>query len=197
MGYHLATLEKRQRNILLILVVVPFWSSLLIRIFAWKIVLHPEGILHSLLVALHLISEETPLLYNAIAVLFVMVYTFLPFAILPIFAAASKFNFNLIEAAIDLGATHLQAFTKIFIPAIRKGIVTAIFMVFIPAVGTYVITDLVGGPDNEMIGNKIAQKTLIERNLPEASALSLILMLTLLVPIKLIERFAAEKQKSK
>lgn len=195
MGYYLATLSKKWRNILLLLIVVPFWSSFLIRIFAWKTVLHPDGMLHHFLQALHLISKDTTLLYKTSTVLFVMVYTFLPFAILPIFAAASKFNFQLIEVAIDLGASRFQAFTKVFIPGIRKGIITAILMVFIPAVGTYVIPDLVGGTNSEMLGNKIAQKTLVERNLPQASALSAILALAIFIPVVLIESFATRSKR--
>jgi len=194
-GYHMATLSKGKRNLFLILVVIPFWSSLLIRIFAWKIVLHPEGILHRALEAIAIISPETMLLYNAPAVLFVMTYTFLPFAILPIYAAASKFNFSLIEAAIDLGASRLQAFIKIFIPGIQKGITTAFFMVFIPAVGSYIIPDLVGGTSSDMICNRIAQKTLAERNLPEASALAALLMLSLLAPMIALERYNNRKKK--
>lgn len=195
MGYYLTTLSKNRRNILLLLIVIPFWSSFLIRIFAWKTVLHPDGMLHHFLQMLGLISKDTTLLYNSSTVLFVMVYTFLPFAILPIFAAASKFNFQLIEAAIDLGASRFQAFLKVFIPGIRKGIVTAVLMVFIPAVGTYVIPDLVGGTNSEMLGNKIAQKTLVERNLPQASALSAILALAIFIPVVLIESYATRSKK--
>jgi spermidine/putrescine transport system permease protein len=195
MGYHMATLPKGRRNLLLILVVIPFWSSLLIRIFAWKIVLHPEGLLHRLLEGIGIIHADTMLLYNPMAVLFVMIYTFLPFAILPIYAAAAKFNFSLIEAAIDLGASRWQAFTKIFIPGVHKGIATAFFMVFIPAIGTYVIPDLVGGATSDMICNRIAQKTLAERNLPEASALAALLMLSLLIPMIVIERYNSSKKK--
>lgn len=195
MGYYLTTLSKKWRNLLLLLIVIPFWSSFLIRIFAWKTVLHPDGMLHHFLQAIHLISKDTTLLYNSSTVLFVMVYTFLPFAILPIFAAASKFNFQLIEVAIDLGASRFQAFTKVFIPGIRKGIVTAILMVFIPAVGTYVIPDLVGGTNSEMLGNKIAQKTLVERNLPQASALSAILALAIFLPVVLIESYATRSKR--
>lgn len=195
MGYYLTTLSKKWRNILLLLIVVPFWSSFLIRIFAWKTVLHPDGMLHHLLQSMHLISKDTTLLYKTSTVLFVMVYTFLPFAVLPIFAAASKFNFQLIEVAIDLGASKLQAFIKVFIPGIRKGIMTAILMVFIPAVGTYVIPDLVGGTNSEMLGNKIAQKTLVERNLPQASALSALLILAIFIPVILIESYAARSKR--
>jgi len=115
-----------------------------------------------------------------------MIYTFLPFAILPIYAAAEKFDFRLTEAARDLGASPLSAFLQIFLPGVRRGMVTAILVVFIPALGSYVIPDLVGGPSGEMIGNKIAQRTFVDRNLPHASALSACLMLAVLVPLLLV-----------
>lgn len=183
MGYQLSLTSAKPRQILLLLLVVPFWSSFLIRIFAWKMLLHPEGLLKNTLITLHLIAPETSLLYNPGAVLLVMVYTYLPFAVFPIYAAASKFNFQLVEAALDLGASKRQAFTKVFMPGIRKGIITAMVMVFIPAIGAYVIPDLVGGSNSEMIGNKIAQRTFIDRNLPQASALSALLGLVVLLPM--------------
>jgi spermidine/putrescine transport system permease protein len=195
MGYHLMSVSQKWRNILLLMIVVPFWSSFLIRIFAWKTVLHPDGVFHNLLVAFGIISQETTLLYNSTTVLFVMVYTFLPFAVLPIFAAASKFNFQLIEAAIDLGASRMQAFIKVFVPGVRKGIGTAILMVFIPAVGTYVIPDLVGGTNSEMLGNKIAQKTFVERSLPQASALSAFLVLAIFIPMLCVQRYVTRSKK--
>jgi spermidine/putrescine transport system permease protein len=185
-GYQLMSCTSKWRNILLMLIIIPFWSSFLIRIFAWKALLHPEGVLQRTLAMLGIISENTTLLYNSGAVLFVMVYNFLPFAILPICAAAAKFDFNLFEAAIDLGASRLQAFLKIFVPCISKGIATAALMVFIPAVGTYIIPDLVGGSNSEMLGNKIAQKTFVERSLPQASALSAILVCTIFLPMWII-----------
>jgi spermidine/putrescine transport system permease protein len=119
-----------------------------------------------------------------------MIYTYLPFAVFPIYAAASKFNFQLMEAAMDLGATRRQAFFKIFVPGIQKGIWTALVMVFIPAIGAYVIPDVVGGSNSEMIGNKIAQRTFLDRNLPQASALSAFLALTVLIPLVVATLFS-------
>ena len=113
----------------------------------------------------------------------VSVYTFLPFTILPIYAAAEKFDFRLMEAARDLGARPFAAFRKIFLPGIRRGLVTAVLFVFIPALGSYVIPDIVGGPGGEMIGNKIAQRVFVDRNLPLASALSVVLILSVLAPL--------------
>lgn len=194
-GYQMVLVSKKTRRLLIILLVLPFWSSFLIRIFAWKTLLHPEGFIKNLLVSLHLINPETSLLYNTFAVLLVMVYTYLPFAVFPIYAAASKFNFQLIEAAMDLGATKTQAFFKVFIPGIAKGIVTAAIMVFISAVGAYIIPDLVGGFSSEMIGNKIAQRVFVDRDLPQASALSMLLSLIVLLPLLIVTIISSRQKK--
>lgn len=194
-GYQLARSSRTVRQLILLLIIVPFWSSFLVRIFAWKSLLHPEGFFKNTLVALHIIDPSTSLLYNSGAVLLVMVYTYLPFAVLPIYSAASKFNFQLLEAASDLGATRPYAFFKVFIPSIRKGMGTALVMVFIPAIGAYVIPDLVGGTQNEMIGNKIAQRTFLDRNLPLASALSALLALIILLPTMIFTIFQSRAKK--
>ena len=182
-GYCLARAGKRWRHTLLLLVIVPFWTSFLIRIFAWKNLLHPEGFIKKSLVFLHILHPETSLLYNSWAVWLVMVYTFLPFAILPIYAAAEKFDFRLMEAAQDLGARRYQSFMRIFLPGIQRGLWTAILVVLIPALGSYVIPDIVGGPSGEMLGNKIAQRVFVDRNLPHAGGLSALLILAVLVPL--------------
>jgi spermidine/putrescine transport system permease protein len=182
-GYCIARAPKRRRDTLLLLVIIPFWTNFLIRIFAWKVLLHPEGMLKQALVFLHLCSPDATLLYNPATVLMVIIYTYLPFAILPVYASAEKFDFSLIEAARDLGASQWRAFTRIFLPGIHRGIWTAVVMVFIPALGSYVIPDIVGGPGSEMIGNKIAQRTFVDRNLPHASALAALLTLAVMVPL--------------
>lgn len=183
MGYYMARVSPARRRMVLLLVILPFWTSFLVRIFAWKVLLHPEGMLKNALVFLGLIAPETSLLYNAYAVLLVMVYTELPFAILPIYAASEKFDFRLIEAAKDLGATSFRAFRSVFLPGIRVGLLTAFLMVFIPSLGSYVIPDIVGGPTSEMIGNKIAQRTFVDRNLPHAAGLSAFLTVAVLIPM--------------
>lgn len=195
LSYFMAQLGSNWRKTFLILIIVPFWSSFLIRIFAWKSLLHPEGIFKRILVALHIVSPETSLLYNSAAVVLVMVYTYFPFAVLPIYAAASKFNFHLIEASMDLGASKTRAFFTIFIPVIRNSIFTAMVMVFIPAIGAYVIPDLVGGIYSEMIGNKIAQRTFSDRDIPLASALSTILTLAILIPLVFVTFFRLRNKK--
>ncbi len=185
-GYAVARAPERSRKTLLMLIIVPFWTSFLIRVFAWRSLLHPEGLVKKALAAVGLAGAQTSLLYNTGAVILVMVYTFLPFAILPIYAAAEKFDFRLLEAARDLGARPLQAFRRVFLPGIRAGLMTAALVVFIPALGSYVVPDLVGGPGSEMIGNKIAQRVFVDRNLPHASALAVVLILAVLAPLTAI-----------
>lgn len=182
-AFFIARLGARWRSRLLLLVIVPFWTNFLIRVFAWQQILHAEGMLAKGLRGLHLLGEHQSLLYNAAAVVLVSVYTFLPFAILPLFAAAEKFDFGLLDAARDLGATSLRAFTSVFLPGVRQGMVTALFVVFIPMLGSYVIPDMVGGKDTQMIGNKIAQRNFNDRNLPQAAALSGALTLAVLAPM--------------
>ncbi len=168
---------------LLLLVIVPFWTNFLIRVFAWNQILHSEGGLARFLRALHLLGENDSLLFNSGAVVLVSVYTYLPFAILPLYAAAEKFDFSLLDAARDLGATAFHSFWSVFLPGIRKGVTTAFVIVFIPMLGCYVVPDLVGGADGQMIGNKIAQRNFADRNLPAASALAAVLTLVVLAPV--------------
>ena len=195
-GYAMARAEPAARARLMLLVIVPFWTSFLIRIFAWKALLHPEGALKGSLVWLGLLSEQAPLLYTPGAVLLVMVYTFLPFAILPVYAAAEKFDFRLLEAARDLGAGPLRAFALVFLPGIQSGLLTAFLVVFIPALGSYVIPDLVGGPGGEMLGNKIAQRVFVDRNLPHASALSALLIAAVLLPMAAVLALQSQRRRA-
>lgn len=181
-SWALARMGAFWRQIVLLLIIVPFLTNFIIRIFAWRSLLHPEGIIKQALVWLHLATEDTFLLNNAGAVLLVMVYTQLPFAILPLYAAAEKFDFTLVDAARDLGASTWQAFRKVFLPGVRQGLISAIVIVFVCSLGQYVIPKYVGGTGDEMIGNKIEQRAFSDRNLPLASALSGALLLVVLVP---------------
>jgi len=182
-GYALSKLRGRWQQLLLLLLILPFWSSFIVRVYAWKFLLHPEGFVKQILVSLHLVSPDAILLYQPWTVILVMVYNFIPFAVLPIYAASEKFDDHLFEAAMDLGMTPLKAFFKVFIPGIRMGILMATLLVFVPALGSYVIPDVIGGPQTEMIGNKIVLKTFTERNIPLASALSAFLSLAVLIPM--------------
>jgi len=185
-AFLLGRLEGKWRGILLMLVIVPFWTNFVIRVAAWRVLLHPEGMLRQGLVKTGLIDPDTLLLYNEGAVLLVMVYTHLPFAILPLYAAAERFDYSLLEAARDLGASGFRAVTRVFVPGVSRGLLTAMALVLIPALGSYVIPDLVGGTSDEMIGNKIAQRTLGDRNLPQAATLSIALLVITLIPILVV-----------
>ena len=182
-AYWLAKLSKEMRNWMLLLIILPFWTNFLIRIFSWWSLLHSEGWLKNALVWVGIAQPNTQLLYNEWAVLLVLVYTELPFAILPLFASAEKFDFGLLDAARDLGATKFRAFMSVFLPGISQGMITAFVVVFIPSLGSYAIPEIVGGPQGEMVGNKIAQKVFVDRNLPHASALATLLALVVLLPV--------------
>jgi spermidine/putrescine transport system permease protein len=195
-GYYMARAPERMKPVLLMLVIIPFWTNFLIRIFAWKVMLHPEGMLKKALVTLGLADPNAILMYNEQAVLLVLVYSYLSFAILPVYAAAEKFDFRLLESAMDLGATRLRAFIQIFLPGIRRGLITAGLVVFIPALGSYVIPDIMGGPTSEMIGNKIAQRVFVDRNLPHASALSALLTAAVVVPMMVALLIQGHKQRA-
>ncbi|MDR0362797.1 MAG: ABC transporter permease [Planctomycetota bacterium] len=174
-GYCLARVGRRWRQWILLLVVIPFWTNFLVRVFAWKSLLATNGSFRLALVWLGVLGEDQPILFTPVAILLVLVYTYLPFAILPVYASAEKFDFSLLEAARDLGASSGKAFFRVFLPGISRGLATAAIMVLVPSLGSYVIPDLVGGASSEMLGNKIAQYVYTERNLPRASALSAIL----------------------
>ncbi|MBO5255205.1 MAG: ABC transporter permease subunit, partial [Opitutales bacterium] len=137
------------------------------------------------LIAIGVLPDDVFLLNNIGSVIIVSVYTSLPFAILPIYAAAEKFNYSLLEAAQDLGASRFKAFHSIFLPGIKRGIFTAVLVVLIPAMGSYAIPDLVGGVNGEMLGNKIAIRASAYRNLPEAAALAALLSIIITIPIVL------------
>jgi len=189
-AWFIARARESLRPTLLLLVIVPFWTNFLIRVFAWNQILHSEGALARFLRAIHLLEPNQPLLFNSDAVILVSAYTYLPFAILPLYAAAEKFDFRLLEAARDLGAGALRSVFSIFIPSIATGIRTALVIVFIPMLGSYVVPDLVGGSNGQMIGNKIAQRNFSDRNLPSASALAAILSVAVLAPMLIRRRNA-------
>ena len=190
---------------------LPFWTSFVVRVFAWKTMLHPDGWLQSCYFAWLRVSDwffnwlpgfaqrflvwsgfasnapldvaSSTILDSEAAVVLVSVYSFLPFAIMPIYTAAEKFDFALLEAARDLGARGFYAFRKIFVPGIWQGIVSAVLMVFIPAIGSYVIPQMLGGTECVLIGNKIFMRAMQNRNIPHASALATLMAVSVFVPL--------------
>ncbi len=172
-GYAMA--KSRHQTLMLFLVIIPFWTNSLVRIFAWMNILGNEGFINAMLLKLGIISEYAKLLYNTKAVILVSVYMYLPYALLPIFTAVDKFDFSLLEASRDLGATKMQSMFKILIPNIKSGILTALVFTFIPIFGAYTVPLLVGGKDSYMIGNIIVDQVNKTRNWPLASAFSVII----------------------
>jgi spermidine/putrescine transport system permease protein len=172
-GYFMA--RSKNQTVLLLLIIIPFWTNFLIRVFAWMNILGNNGFLNELLIRLGLIGESIQFLYNQKTVILVLVYMYLPYAILPLYATIDKFDFSLLEAARDLGATKLQSMLKVLLPNIRSGVYTAVLFTFIPIFGAYAVPLLVGGKDSYMLGNVIADQLTKSRNWPLASAISLVL----------------------
>lgn len=183
-----AMARSKNQTFFLFLVIIPFWTNSLIRIFAWMSILNNDGILNQVLMALHLTKEYIPFLYNTKAVILVSVYMYIPYAILPIFTAVDRFDFSLLEAARDLGATKLQSMFKILIPGIKSGIVSALIFTFIPIFGAYTVPLLVGGKDSYMLGNIIVDQVQKTRNWPLAAAFSMVITIISVVGIMLITR---------
>jgi spermidine/putrescine transport system permease protein len=196
-GYPVAYLigrsDLRWRNVLLMGVMVPFWTSFLIRTYAWVTILKSEGLLNSLLVQLHLISQPLEMLYTNGAVILGLVYTFLPFMILPIYSSVEKLDGALIEAALDLGAGPVRAFSRVVIPLTSPGIAAGVLLVFIPALGIYAVNDIMGGGRVDMIGNIIENQFKGNaRNWPFGAALGT----TLLVSFAVVYWFVNRRQRA-
>jgi spermidine/putrescine transport system permease protein len=172
-GYFMA--RSKNQTFLLLIIIIPFWTNFLIRVFAWMNILGNNGFLNDLLIRIGLIDTYIQFLYNQSSVVLVLVYMYLPYAILPLFATIDKFDFSLLEAARDLGATKAQSMTRVLLPNIRSGLYTAVLFTFIPIFGAYAVPLLVGGKDSYMLGNVIADQLTKARNWPLASAISLVL----------------------
>ncbi|WP_432817320.1 ABC transporter permease subunit [Sulfitobacter sp. JB4-11] len=188
MAYAMARAPEEWRPTLMMLVILPFWTSFLIRVYAWMGILSNEGLLNQLLLSLGLISEPLTILNTTTAVYIGIVYTYLPFMILPIYAALDRLDGSLIEAAEDLGCSRLQAFWLVTIPLSKNGIIAGSFLVFIPALGEFVIPSLLGGSGTLMIGKVLWEEFFNNRDWPVASAVAIILLLILVVPIVLFQR---------
>jgi len=192
-AYYMA--RSKNNTLLLLLVVVPFWVNFLIRVYAWMVVLGREGFLNDLLHWLRLTGEPVTFLFNIWAVIVVHVYAYLPYAILPLFTTIEKFDFGLLEAAQDLGATRYGALRRVMLPNIQSGIITAVLFTFIPILGSYAIPDLVGGTDSTMLGVLVAINLKTGNNWPLASAISVVL--TVITSIGLLFYFLYEHSQAK
>lgn len=191
--------RSTRKNFYLLLVIIPFWTNFLIRIYAWIAILGNNGFLNSFLLSTGLIDTHVQFLYNKYAVILVTAYTYLPFAILPLYSSIEKFDFSLLEAARDLGASQSIATFKILIPNIRGGLTTAVLFTFIPSFGSYAIPQILGGSDSLMLGNIIARELTITRNWPLASSISVVLTIITTLGVLLFLKFnrnATESVKS-
>ncbi len=164
--------RSKYKNLWLLLIVIPFWTNFLVRVFSFIAILGNNGLVNQFLMKVLGFKEPLSLLYNRNAVIIISVYVFLPYAILPLYSAVEKFDFSLLDAASDLGANKFQALTRVFLPGIKSGIITATIFTLVPAIGSYAVPDLVGGTDGIMLGNIIASRMFQLRDWPTASAIS-------------------------
>ncbi|MEX0369251.1 MAG: ABC transporter permease subunit [Tateyamaria sp.] len=188
MAYAMARAPAEWRPTLLMLVILPFWTSFLIRVYAWVGILSGEGFLNQFLLWIGIIDAPLTILNTNTAVYIGIVYTYLPFMILPIYSALDRLDGSLIEAAEDLGCSRIKAFWLVTIPLSRNGIIAGCFLVFIPALGEFVIPSLLGGSGTLMIGKVLFEEFFSNRDWPVASAVAVILLLILIVPIVLFQR---------
>lgn len=187
-AYGMARAPDEWRPTLMMLVILPFWTSFLIRVYAWIGILSGEGYLNQFLLWIGVIQEPLIILNTNIAVYIGIVYTYLPFMILPIYATLDKLDVSLLEAAEDLGCTRTSAFWLVTLPLARPGIIAGCFLVFIPTLGEFVIPSLLGGSDTLMIGKVLWEEFSANRDWPVASAVAVVLLLILIIPIVLFQR---------
>jgi len=181
-AYFIARANEKLKNILLIFIIIPFWTNLIIRIFSWRIFLSYSGVLNETLMAMGVISQPLEIMRTNLAVILVMVYVYLPYMILPLYSVLEKLDFTLLNAAMDLGANEVKAFFRITLPLAVEGIFAGTLLVFIPALGAYLIPQLVGNQRSLYVGQVITYKVKnIPRNWPMASALSLTLLVMVAV----------------
>jgi putrescine transport system permease protein len=194
LAYGMAKAPPSLRPILLMLVILPFWTSFLIRVYAWIGILKPEGLLNQLLLAVGVIDQPLLIMNTHTAIFIGIVYSYLPFMVLPLYSTLEKMDFSLIEAAQDLGCPPISAFWKITFPLSLPGVVAGCLLVFIPAVGEFVIPDLLGGSQTLMIGKTLWNEFFANRDWPVASAVAVILLLLLVVPIMIFQNAQARAQ---
>src|ERR1700744_1930372 len=196
MAYAIAHATPTWRTVLLMMIVLPFWTSFLLRVYAWIGLLKNNGVINNILMSLGLIHEPLPLLQSDFPVYIGIVYSYLPFMILPLYANLEKHDNTLLEAAADLGANPMTAFFRITLPQSVPGIIAGSLLVFIPAVGEYVVPSLLGRTDQLMIGRVLSDEFFENRDWPLASAVAILMLLLLVVPIMLFQRSGGRQLQS-
>jgi putrescine transport system permease protein len=193
MAYGIARAERSVRNILLLLIILPFWISFLLRVYAWMGLLNNYGVINNLLLWMGVIEQPLQLIYTDMAIYIGLVYSYLPFMVLPLYATLERMEPDLVEASQDLGASPSQAFLDITWPLARPGVIAGCLLVFIPAMGEYVIPYLLGGPESLMIGRVLFDEFFVNRDWPLASSVAIVLLMLLVVPIVFLQRHRREE----
>ena len=191
-AYFIARSAPSVRPALLMMVMLPFWTSFLLRVYAWKGILADQGVLNQLLMVLGIVDEPIQMLYTNVSMLVGMTYVYLPFMVLPLYANLVKMDFRLLEAAYDLGASPLRAFWLVTVPLSRAGIVAGFMLVFIPSVGEFVIPSLLGGPENLMIGRVVWDEMFTSNNWPRATALAVVMIALIVVPLAVYYHYTGD-----
>ena len=191
-AYFMARSPADKRPALLMLVMLPFWTSFLLRVYAWKMLLADNGVFNNFAIWAGLMSEPLKMMYTPFSLVLGMVYTYLPFMILPLYANLVKMDLALLEAAQDLGATPWQAFWRITVPLSRSGVIAGSMLVFIPCVGEYVIPELLGGPQTPMIGRVLWDEFFSNNDWPMAATVAVVMVLLVIVPLALFNKYQAE-----
>jgi len=191
-AYFLARSPASVRPALLMMVMLPFWTSFLLRVYAWKGILADQGVLNRALMALGFTAEPIQLLYTDVSMLVGMTYVYLPFMVLPLYANLVKMDFRLLEAAHDLGASPFKAFWLVTVPLSRAGIIAGFMLVFIPCVGEFVIPSLLGGPENIMIGRVVWDEMFTSNNWPRATALAVVMIGLIVVPLAIYYHYTGD-----
>ena len=192
-AYVIARAPRHWQSVLLLLIIIPFWTNFLVRTYAWMFILRSEGLVNTWLLGTGIIERPLNLLFNDMAIVLGLVYGYLPFMVLPIYAALERLDRSLVEAAWDLYASPRKIFTRVILPLAKPGVVAGCLLVFIPTLGAYVTPDLLGGAKNMMIGNLIQLQYLVVRDWPFGSALSFVLMTGVLVAVFYYLRTGAAK----
>ncbi len=192
-AYFIARAKKSIQPALLMLVMLPFWTSFLLRVYAWKGILADQGVVNNFLLWLGILQEPLLMLYTDISMLVGMTYVYCPFMILPLYATLVKMDFRLLEAAHDLGASPWNAFWLITVPLSKAGIIAGSMLVFIPCLGEFVIPSLLGGAENIMIGRVVWDEMFSSNNWPRAAALAVVMVLFILVPMAIYAHYGAER----
>jgi putrescine transport system permease protein len=190
-AYYMARSPKHLQPMLLMLIMLPFWTSFLLRIYAWKTLLVSNGVINNVLMSLHIINEPIQMMNNSFSLLLGMVYSYLPFMILPLYANLSKMDVRYLEAAADLGTSPFKAFWLITVPLSKAGIIAGSMLVFIPAVGEFVIPELLGGPSTLMIGRVLWDEFFSNNDWPMAASVAIVMICIILVPMAILNKAEA------